>query len=293
MTGALRTWARMVKLSHSVFALPFAFAGAALAADRYGVRLAQLAWISVAMVTARNAAMGFNRLADHRIDERNPRTAGRELPARALGRGPVWGFTAALAGLFVFAAFRLNPLCGRLSPVALAIVLGYSYTKRFTWGSHAVLGLALAVAPVGGWLAIAGRFDGVEWLLAATVVPWVAGFDMLYACQDAEYDRREGLHSVPARFGIPAALRIARFLHLAALLAMAAVGWAAGLHAAYWVGVAVIAMIFIRQHALVRSDDLSRVGVAFLNMNGAISVLYLASILAALWLGRSPAAVGG
>lgn len=293
MTGALRTWARMVKLSHSVFALPFAFAGAALAADRYGVRLAQLAWISVAMVAARNAAMGFNRLADHRIDERNPRTAVRELPARALGRGPVWAFTAALAVLFVFAAFRLNPLCGWLSPLALAIVLGYSYTKRFTWGSHAVLGLALAVAPVGGWLAIAGRFDGVAWLLAATVVPWVAGFDILYACQDAEYDRREGLHSVPARFGVPSALRIARLLHLAALLAMAAVGWAAGLHTAYWVGVAVIAMIFIWQHSLVRSDDLSRVGVAFLNMNGAISVLYLASILAALWLGRSPAAVGG
>lgn len=289
MTGTVRTWARMVKLSHSVFALPFAFAGAALAADRYGTQPAQWVWIAVAMVAARNAAMGFNRLADHRIDARNPRTASRELPAQALGRGAVWAFTLALAALFVIAAFQLHPLCGWLSPLALAIVLGYSYTKRFTWGSHAVLGLALAIAPVGGWLAIAGRFDGLAWLLAAVVLPWVAGFDVLYACQDAGFDRAHGLHSIPARFGVPAALATARVLHAASFAAMLAVGWAADLHPAYFAGVAVAGIIFVRQHAVVRADDLSRIGVAFLNMNGAISVLYLTSVLAALWFGRAGA----
>jgi len=272
----------MVKLSHSVFALPFALSGAALAAARYGISWGQLVWIVVAMVAARNAAMGFNRLADHAIDARNPRTEGRELPRGVLTRRAVWVLTAALAVVFVVASFRLNPLCGLLSPVALAIVFGYSATKRFTWASHLVLGAALAMAPVGGWLAVAGRFDATPWILACAVVFWVAGFDTIYACQDAEFDRREGLHSIPARFGVRRALVLARAFHLAALAAMAAVGVAAGLGPVYAFGIVAIAAVFVWEHRLVRADDLGRVGAAFLNANALISVLYLGVVLAAL-----------
>jgi len=186
---AARSWGRMVKFAHSIFALPFALSGAALAAAEVGITWWEVFWIVVAMVCARNAAMGFNRLADHRLDALNPRTAGRELPRGALSRGSVWAFTVALSAGLIFAAFMLNPLCGWLSPVALAIVFGYSFTKRFTWASHLVLGLALAVAPVGGWLAVSGRFSWVAWLLGLAVLLWVAGFDIVYACQDVEFDR--------------------------------------------------------------------------------------------------------
>jgi len=271
----------MVRFSHSVFALPFALSGAALAAARHGARIEQVVWIVVCMIAARNAAMGFNRLVDHRIDARNPRTAGRELPRGALSRGAVAAFTAVLAAAFVFAAYRLNPLCGRLSFPALAVVLGYSFTKRFTWASHAVLGLGLAIAPVGGWLAIAGSFAATPLWLALAVLCWVAGFDVIYACQDEAFDHREGLHSVPARFGIRPALAVARALHAIALAALVAVGPAAGLGPAYWVGLVVIAMILVWEHRLVRPDDLSRLGVAFFNMNGIISVMYLVVVLIA------------
>jgi len=278
------TWARMVKLSHSVFALPFALSGAALAASRYGITGRQGVLVIVAMICARNAAMGFNRLADHAIDGENPRTAGRELPAGRLSRRVVWAFTIGLAAVFVAASFALNPLCGLLSPVALAVVFGYSYTKRFTWASHLVLGLALAMAPVGGWLAIAGRFDTLAWLLAAAVVLWVAGFDTIYACQDFEFDRRERLFSIPARFGVARALVAARVFHALALAAMAAVGVAAGLHPVYFAGLAVVAAVLVWEHRLVSAADLSKVGVAFLNANGLISVLYFGVVLAALAL---------
>ncbi len=278
----VRTWARMVKFSHSVFALPFALSGAALAAARYGGSLRQLCWIVLAMACARNAAMGFNRLADQAIDAANPRTAGRELPRGELSRGAVWTFTLALAAIFVAAAFALNPLCGVLSPVALAVVFGYSYTKRFTWASHLVLGLALAIAPVGGWVAIAGRFDTVPWLLAAAVSFWVAGFDTIYALQDEAFDRSAALHSIPARFGVRKALWLARVFHALAFLAMIAVGIAARLHPAYFFGLAVVLAVLVWEHRLIRHDDLSKVGVAFLNANGLISVLYLGVILLAL-----------
>ena len=286
--GTIRTWGRMVKFSHSIFALPFALTGAALAAARYGLSAHQLVWIVVAMVCARNAAMGFNRLADHAIDARNPRTADRELPRGALSRGAVWTSTAILSAVFVFAAFRLNPLCGALAPGALALIFGYSLTKRFTWASHFALGLALAAAPVGGWLAVAGTFALVPWLLAATVIFWVAGFDTIYACQDAAFDRREGLHSIPARFGVGRALTVARLLHGAALVCMAAVGVAARLHPVYWAGCALVAGVFAWQHALVRADDLSRLGVAFLNANGLISLLYFGTVVTALALAGAP-----
>ena len=283
----IKTWGRMVKFSHSVFALPFALTGAALAAARYGITWRQVVWIVVAMIAARNAAMGFNRLVDHAIDARNPRTAGRELPRGAVSRPAVWVFTGALAALFVFASLRLNTLCGALSPLALLIVFSYSLTKRVTWGSHLVLGLSLAIAPVGGWLAIAGRFAPVPLLLAAAVVFWVAGFDTIYACQDVAFDRREGLFSIPARFGVPRALTLARAFHLLALAAMVGVGVAGGLHGIYWIGLVLVAGVLVAEHRLVRADDLSRVGIAFLNANGLISILYFGVVLAALALEKT------
>lgn len=288
MSGPLataRTWGRMVRFSHSVFALPFALSGAALAALEHGIDARRVVWIVIAMVGARNAAMGFNRLVDHRLDAANPRTRDRELPRGALPRSAVWVFTLALAALFVVAAFMLSPLCGALSPVALAIVFGYSFAKRFTWGSHLWLGLALAIAPVGGWLAVAGSFapagpiDPVPWWLALAVVCWVAGFDVIYACQDADHDRAAGLFSMPQRFGVPGALGIARALHVAAVGAMAGVGVAAGLSPVYWAGVIVIAALLAWEHRLVRADDLDRLGTAFFTMNAVISAIYLATVL--------------
>jgi 4-hydroxybenzoate polyprenyltransferase len=239
------------------------------------------------MAAARNAAMGFNRLADQAIDARNPRTAGRELPRGVLSRGAVWAFTAALASLFVVASFQLNALCGALSVPALLIVFFYSLTKRFTWASHLVLGFALSIAPVGGWLAIAGHFAPVPVWLAVAVAFWVAGFDTIYACQDATFDRREGLFSIPARFGVRRALVLARAFHVLALGAMAAVGVAASLHGVYWIGLVVVAGVLVVEHRLVRADDLSNVGVAFLNANGLISMLYFGVVLAALALGKT------
>jgi 4-hydroxybenzoate polyprenyltransferase len=277
----------MVKFSHSLFALPFAFSGAALAAAGSGISLLQVFWIAVAMVGARNAAMGFNRLADHDLDARNPRTANRELPGRRLSRSAVWTFTLLLAALFVTASFQLGPLCGWLSPVALAVVFGYSLTKRFTWASHLVLGLALAIAPVGGWLAIRGSFSPVAWLLAGAVLLWVAGFDVIYACQDLDFDRDAGLHSIPVRFGPRRALGLSRFFHAGALAALAAVGLLADLHPVYWAGWLVICGLVVWEQKLVRVNDLSRVGVAFFNMNGVISVVYFVSVLLAVLLPRA------
>jgi len=284
--GGLRTWARMVKFAHTVFALPFALSGATLAAARHGITPGQIGWIIVAMLGARNAAMGFNRLVDHRIDADNPRTAGRELPAGRLSRPAVWVVTAALTALFVFASFRLSPLCGKLSPLALAIVFGYSLTKRFTWLSHVFLGLALAVAPVGGWVAIAGGFSVVAWLLGAAVLLWVAGFDVIYACQDTEFDRSVGLFSMPARFGPAGALFAARLFHAAAWITLVLIGLIGELHPLYWAGVAAIGVLLGWQHRLVRPEDLSRVGVAFFNLNGVIAVLYFVNVLAAVLVAR-------
>jgi 4-hydroxybenzoate polyprenyltransferase len=289
MLETLAAWGRLVRFSHGVFALPFALAGAALASAASGpIPWSRVLWIVVAMLGARNAAMGFNRLVDERYDAANPRTAARELPAGRLSRRSVWVMTVALALLFVVAAFALGPLCGALSPLALLIVFGYSYSKRFSWASHLWLGLALATAPVGGWLAVAGSFAVEPWLLALAVLCWVAGFDVIYACQDVEFDRRAGLRSIPARFGVARALVLARLLHLAAVAALAAVGLVAELHAVYWAGWLVIAALLAWEHRLVRADDLSRVGAAFFNMNGVIAVVYLVTVLLAVWSGSVP-----
>ena len=284
LAATLVTWGRLVRFSHSVFALPFALAGATLAASRHGITAEKVLWIVVAMVGARNAAMGFNRLVDQAIDARNPRTAGRELPAGALSRAAVWVATIALTVLFLLACGMLNPLCLAISPVALLVIFGYSFTKRFTWGSHLVLGLALAIAPVGGWVAVAGEFDRIAWLLAGAVLFWVAGFDTVYACQDVDFDRASGLHSIPARFGLAGALNLARAFHAAALVLLAGVGIAAGLHPVYWAGMAVIAGLVVWQHRLLHPEDLSRLGMAFFNANGTISVIYFGVVLLCVWL---------
>ena len=276
------SYGRMIRFSHSVFALPFALTSAALAV-RGDIRASQVAWIVVAMVGARSAAMGFNRLADHALDGQNPRTAGRELPRGALSRREVWIFVVLSAGVLVLAAGMLNPLCLALSPVALLVVFAYSYTKRFTALSHLVLGLALGVAPVGAWLAIRGRFEPVPILLALAVIAWVGGFDVIYACLDVEFDRRAGLHSLPARLGVPVALGLARGLHVIAVILLASLYWLTPLHPLYLGGVVVVAILLAHEHSLVRAGDLSRVMQAF-NLNGWVSLGYFAATLAARWL---------
>jgi 4-hydroxybenzoate polyprenyltransferase len=276
-------YGRMVKLSHSVFALPFALASALLAG---GGRIPwrTLLLIVIAMVGARSAAMGFNRLADHAIDARNPRTAGRELPRGVLSRAQVGLFVVLSAAVLVAAAALLNPLCLALSPVALAVVFGYSYTKRFTSLAHLVLGLALAIAPVGAWLAVRGRLDATPLVIGGAVLFWVAGFDTIYSCQDADFDRASALHSLPARLGIARALRLARGFHLLAAALLVSVFWMEPLHALYLAGSAAVAGGLVYEHTLVRADDLSRVNAAFFLVNGWISVGYLAVTAAARWL---------
>jgi 4-hydroxybenzoate polyprenyltransferase len=276
-------YGRMIKFSHSVFALPFALASAAVAANGR-VPWRELPWIVVAMIGARSAAMGFNRLADQAIDARNPRTAGRELPRGVLSRGEVWMFVGVSALALIGAAAMLNPLCLLLSPVALLVVFGYSYTKRFTSLSHLVLGLALAIAPVGAWLAVRGHFDAAPVFLALAVLAWVAGFDTIYSCQDVDFDRREGLRSLPALLGIPRALIVSRVLHVAAVILLAALYTCAPLHPVYLVGVGAVAALLVYEHSLVSADDLSRVDAAFFTVNGWISVGYLVFTVLALRL---------
>jgi 4-hydroxybenzoate polyprenyltransferase len=276
-------YGRMIRFSHSVFALPFAMTSVALAAQAGGITWAQVLWIVVAMVSGRSAAMGFNRLADHGIDARNPRTAARELPRGVLSRREAWAFFWVSVAVFVLAAAELNALCLALAPVALAIVLGYSYTKRFTAASQLALGLSLAVAPVGAWLAIRGRFEAAPLVLALAVLLWVAGFDTIYACQDVAFDRREGLRSIPASLGVARALVVARALHVLAVIVLLALFALAPLHAVYLAGVAVVAALLAYEHTLVRPGDLSRVMQAF-NLNGWVSLGYFAFTAAAAWL---------
>ncbi len=272
--GGVAGYLRLVKFSHSVFALPFALQAAWLAAG--GVPpLGTLAWIVVCAVAARTAAMGFNRLVDRRLDAENPRTRGRELPRGAVGVPGAVTLTAVAAAVFVAGAFALNPLAGRLSFPVLAVLLGYSYTKRFTWAAHLVLGLALALAPLGAWIAVRGDLQGdlaPPLLLAAAVLVWVAGFDLIYACQDAEFDARRGLHSIPARFGPAVALRTSRAFHALTVLLLLALTWRAGLGWIFAVAVVLAAALLLWEHSLVSADDLSRVDVAFFTANGWIGV---------------------
>ena len=282
----IRTTLEMIKIEHTLFALPFALLGAVLAAR--GLPTAwQLLWITIAMVGARSTAMAFNRLADQQYDAANPRTAARALPAGLLSRRFVWLFTAAAAALFFLAAALLNRLTLLLAPVALASVLLYSYTKRFTSLSHLVLGWCLAIAPTGAWIAVRGAFDSVvPLLLSLTVLLWTAGFDVLYACQDYDFDRRTGLRSLPARLGIRRALWGARLLHAGAFGALVGLYLLTHLGALALVGVALTAALLVYQHRLVRADDLSRLNAAFFTTNAFVSVLLFVTFGGAVLLAR-------
>ena len=282
ISDRLRIYASFVRVSHSVFALPFALAGALLAAQHTAVTWATLGWILVAMVAARSAAMGFNRLVDARIDALNPRTAMRELPRRVMTNREAIVFVTTASVVFVYAAWRLNPLCFALSPVALAIVFWYSLAKRYTTWTQLFLGLAMAVAPVGGWLAVGGRGGWEPWLLAAAIGMWVGGFDVLYACQDLDFDRAHGLRSIPVRFGVPASLAISRLMHAVAVACLLALAVVAPLGAVYVAGVAAVAIMLVYEQSLVRADDLSPVKRAF-DLNGYVGILYLVALVAALY----------
>lgn len=283
MRSRLRTWGSFVRFSHSVFALPFALTGALLAARTQPVTWRQVAWIVVAMVAARSAAMGFNRLADASWDAHNPRTAMREIPRGLVSRPEALAFVGMSAGVFVAAAWQLGWICFALSPVALAIVFWYSLAKRYTAWTQAFLGLAMAVAPVGGWLAAGGGAGWEPWLLGLAIGLWVAGFDVLYACQDLEFDRAHGLRSIPVRFGVARSLTISRAMHVAAVANMAAIAWAAPLGPIYLAGVAAVALLLVYEQSLVSPTDLSQVKRAF-DLNGYVGILYLAMTAAAIYV---------
>jgi 4-hydroxybenzoate polyprenyltransferase len=271
MLGRIGQYLRMIKFSHSVFALPFALTAAIIAAGGFPPP-GKLLWIAVAMVGARSGAMGLNRVIDRGIDALNPRTRGRELPSGKIKAWEALLFSVISLCVLVFAAYKLNPLCLALSPAAIAIIAVYSYTKRFTWMSHFVLGLALSVAPLGAWVAIRGRLELGMLPLALVVLFWLPGFDILYALQDVDFDRSHGLYSVPARFGVRGALYISRALHALSWGFLFLNGMVFELGLPYWMGVLIAGGLFIREHSLVRADDLSRLDMAFFNMNGYISM---------------------
>ncbi len=283
----------MIKFEHSIFALPFAGVGALLAVRDAGYAVshlaAKLAWIAVAMVAARSAAMSFNRLLDADVDARNPRTQARHLPSGVLSKSFTWAFLAAATLLFLVAARMLSPLCLALAPAALVVLWGYSFTKRFTTFSHLVLGLALGIAPAAAWIALRGSLDWRILPLTAAVMLWTAGFDIIYACQDYEFDVAEGLFSYPRRFGIAGALAIARGFHVLMLVCLLALVYTFGLGPISMVGVAAVAALLAYEHSLVKPHDLSRVNAAFFTVNGYVSVLFFGFWAADILLLRSGA----
>ena len=274
LLGRMRTYASFVRVSHSVFALPFALVGALLAARTTSISWARIGWIVGCMVTARSSAMGFNRLADASYDARNPRTSMRELPRGAMTRTEAAWFVAASSLLFMFFASRISLICLELSPVALAIVFWYSLAKRVTTYTQLFLGLAMAVAPVGGWIAAGGGTAWTPWLLGVAIGTWVGGFDILYACQDLDVDLREGLRSIPVRFGVARSLLLSRVMHVITIACLASLGRVASLGPIYMTGVAGVAALLVFEQSLVRADDLSQVKRAF-DMNGWVGLLYL------------------
>jgi 4-hydroxybenzoate polyprenyltransferase len=273
-------FARLVKVEHSVYALPFAYAGAFLAAEG-APSWQELVWITVAMVGARSAAMALNRLIDAELDARNPRTAGRELPSGRLGRREVWLFTLVSVALLVVAAFQLSAPCRYLWPIPLAAFVLYPYTKRFTWFCHYALGLTLGLAPAAAWLGVSGHLGAVPWLLFFAVGLWVGGFDVVYAIFDLDIDRREGLHSVPVAVGPDAALRVAAASHVAAGALLVAVGLLCALGPVYWVGLALVLALLAWPHVDIARRGLDRVGMGFMTVNGAVGLLYGAVVIVA------------
>ena len=281
----LRIVLEMVKIEHTIFALPFALLGAFFAA-RGMPRPAEIGWILLAMVGARSAAMAFNRLVDLPFDARNPRTADRALPKRQLTPVFVIAFIIGSSAIFVFAASQLNTLSLILSPLALGIIFLYSYAKRLTWWTHFFLGIALACAPIGAWIALRGSISPTPLILGLAVALWVAGFDVIYSCQDVEFDRKEILYSIPKRFGIAGALWISAFLHLMMVLILAFLFWSEGLSFISFAGLALVGILLAYEHSLVRPTDLSRVNTAFFTINGWISILLFATVMIdLLWNG--------
>lgn len=288
MAGRIKTVLEMIKFEHSVFALPFALTGALLAAraTQHGwPTLRQVLWIVVAMIAARSAAMTMNRIVDLRYDRENPRTGQRALATGALSLKFAWLFTVVAVALFFVAAWQLNPLALKLAPLAIAILFFYSFTKRFTSWSHLFLGFALGISPAAAWIAITGGLDLRMLILCAAVTLWVGGFDVLYACQDVDYDQRAGLFSIPKQFGIANALTIARWMHLGVIALLVWLAFSFGLPWPAWAGIAVVASLLAYEHSLVKADDLSKLDAAFFTVNGYISMLFLLfwGAAAAVW----------
>ena len=281
----LVTYLSFVRFSHSVFALPFALSGSLLATRHTTVGWQTIVWILVAMVSARSAAMGFNRLVDARLDALNPRTANRELPRGAMTVREATMFVIVASVVFLFASWRLSPLCLLLAPIALAIVFWYSLAKRYTSYTQMFLGLAMAVAPVGGWLAVGGRGGWEPWILALAIGTWVGGFDVLYACQDLEFDRAQGLRSIPVRFGVRTSLAISRAMHVVTVVCLLALPFVTPLPRLYDIGViALVVPMLLYEQSLVRADDLSQVKRAF-DLNGYVGILYFLVLAVSLYVG--------
>jgi 4-hydroxybenzoate polyprenyltransferase len=278
-TVTARRFVSLVKFEHTVFALPFAFVGAMLSVGKVP-SAATLGWVTLAMVGARSLAMALNRLIDAEIDARNPRTAAREIPSGLLSRAQVIGFCAISLAVFLLAAWQLDPVVRWLWPIPVAAFVLYPYTKRFTWLCHLALGLSTGLAPLGAWLAVSGDADPAPFMLWVAVALWIGGFDVIYATTDVEFDRRERLYSLPVRFGIGPALTVTRICHLAAVCLLIAVGVTLGLGPFYYLGLAVVAALLGYENSIVHPDDLSRVNVAFFTLNGVISVVFLAGVLA-------------
>ena len=288
MASRIRTVLEMIKFEHSVFALPFALTGALLAAratQHSWPNLRQILWIVVAMVAARSAAMTINRIADLRYDKENPRTKMRALATGALSISFAWVFTLIAVVVFFLAAWQLNTLALKLAPLAIAILFFYSFTKRFTSWSHLFLGFALGISPAAAWIAITGSLDWRMLILCAAVTVWVGGFDVLYACQDIEFDQQSGLYSIPKRFGIANALWIARVMHVGVVLLLAWLAASFGLPWPAWAGIVVVAALLAYEHSLVKANDLSKLNAAFFTVNGYISMLFLLfwGAAAAVW----------
>ncbi len=273
MIATLKTYLSFVRFSHSVFALPFALTGALLASRQHPMTWRQTVWIIVCMVAARSAAMGFNRLVDARFDAANPRTAGRELPSGRMSATEATLFVVVMSVAFVAAAAQLSRLCLLLAPVALALIFWYSLAKRYTWATQLFLGVAMAIAPVGGWIAAGGEAGWEPWLLGLASGLWVGGFDVLYACQDLDVDRRQHLKSIPVRFGVARSLRISRLMHAGTIACLALLGVLAGLGPLYFGGVVAVAALLAYEQSLVSETDLSQVKRAF-DLNGYVGILY-------------------
>lgn len=292
LKSKIANYAGLIRFSHTIFALPFALASVAIASLSHPLTWRSIFWILVAMVGARSAAMAFNRLADKKFDALNPRTKSWELPQGKVKVSEALVLTAIASVIFIYAAYQLNFLCFLLSPVALAIVFFYSLTKRFTWTSHLFLGLALSLAPVGAWLAVAGTATplaelATPFLLGLAVLFWLAGFDIIYSLQDRAFDEAQGLHSIPVRFGVEAALRVSSLFHLLTVLFLASVGLAAQMGSIYWLGFVVVSAVLFWEHRIVKPNDLSRINKAFFDLNAYVSVGYFATTLADIALQRA------